>query len=49
MILQIIELLKMDDFKGVSKNIDIAKGKYKLPESTKELINKAKIELWQKK
>lgn len=39
----------MDDFKGISKNVDIAKGKYKTPENIKEVIKKAKIELWQKK
>lgn len=36
MIEQILELLNQDDWYGVSKNIDIAKGKYKIPTSLKE-------------
>jgi hypothetical protein len=32
----IIKLLQIDDFYGVSENIEIAKGKYKLPQTLKE-------------
>jgi len=32
----IIYLLNMDDHYGVSDNIDIAKGKYKLPQTFRE-------------
>ena len=36
MIRQIIELLKYDDYYGVSEDIDLAKGKYKAPKGFKE-------------
>jgi len=50
MIEQIIALLKVDNFYGVSENIDIAKGKYLLSDSfvtnykqgKRELLLKAK-------
>jgi len=50
MIEQIIALLRVDDFYGVSENIDIAKGKYLLSDSfvtnykqgKRELLLKAK-------
>ena len=32
----VIKLLNIDEFYGVSKTIDIAKGKNKLPQSLKE-------------
>jgi len=32
----VLKLLRLDDFYGVSENIDIAKGKYKMPESFNE-------------
>ena len=35
------------DFKG--EHIDIAKGKYKIPETMKEGYKQLKNELWQKK
>ena len=35
----LFELLALDEFKGVSENIEIAKGKYKLPETIKEGLN----------
>ena len=41
----LFELLQIDEFKGVSKNIDIAKGKYKLPETIKEGVKQIKREL----
>lgn len=31
-----LQLLRLDDFKGLSENIDIAKGKYELPMSIKK-------------
>jgi len=48
MLKNIIELLKTDNFYGISENIDIAKGKYKAPETIKEGIKNAKRRLkWQ--
>jgi hypothetical protein len=32
----VLKLLNIDEFYGVSENIEIAKGKYKMPESLKE-------------
>ena len=32
----VLKLLNIDEFYGVSENIEIAKGKYKMPESWKE-------------
>jgi len=37
MIKEIVELLKVDDYYGVSERIDIAKGKYKAKRNMKEL------------
>lgn len=37
MIRELIDLLKADDFYGVDPIIDIAKGRYKAPESLKEM------------
>lgn len=42
MIKEIIDLLKERDFYGVDPIIDIAKGKYKAPESLKELKQSVK-------
>jgi hypothetical protein len=42
MIKLIKDLLALDDFYGVSENIDIAKGKYQLPKGFKGIIKKAK-------
>ena len=36
MIDKILELLSLEDYKGVSDNIDFAKGKYKIPRTFKE-------------
>ncbi len=48
MIEQIIELLASGDFYGQSKNIDIAKGKYKIAKSVKEITEQIKRErAWQ--
>ncbi len=48
MIKQIIELLKTNDFYGVSENIEIAKGRYKAPENLSEIKRNVKRRLkWQ--
>lgn len=44
---ELITLLKQDDFIGVSKNIDIAKGINKSPETFKEFKDIIKRRLWQ--
>lgn len=38
MILEIIQILKLDDWYGVSKNVDIAKGIHQTTTSVKEAI-----------
>jgi hypothetical protein len=45
MIEQIIALLKIDNFYGVSENIDIAKGKYLLSDSIVTNYKQGKREL----
>lgn len=45
MIQQIIALLKVDNFYGVSENIDIAKGKYLLSDSLRKNYKQGKREL----
>ncbi len=42
MIRQIIELLKTDNFYNVSEEVEIAKGKYKAPETMKEFTRAIK-------
>ena len=42
MIQLIIQLLALDEFYGVSKNIDIAKGVNKLPKGIKGIYKQAK-------
>lgn len=42
MLKHILDLLKLDDYYGVSPYIDIAKGKYESPSNLKEAINKRK-------
>lgn len=42
MLKNILDLLKLDDYYGVSPYIDIAKGKYEAPATLKEAINKTK-------
>ena len=42
MISDIIKLLNIGDLYGVSENIDIAKGKYKLPMTFKEGVKSMK-------
>lgn len=43
----LITLLKQDDYFGVSKEIDIAKGINKAPETFKEVKDVIKRNLWQ--
>jgi hypothetical protein len=46
----ILKLLNIDKFYGVSKNIEIAKGKNKLPETIKEGFKQVKRHIkWQKR
>tara|TARA_R100001591_G_scaffold32746_3_gene43788 strand:+ start:645 stop:800 length:156 start_codon:yes stop_codon:yes gene_type:complete len=46
----IFKLLKIDNFYAKSENIEIAKGKYKLPETLKEGFKKIIREIkWQQK
>lgn len=42
MIKQIIALLQIADFYGVSENIDILKGKYKIPKGFKEAVKQGR-------
>lgn len=44
MIEQILELLASGDFYGESENIDIAKGKYKIVKTVKEITEQIKRE-----
>ena len=46
MIKNIIDLLTMDEYYGVSKNIDIAKGKYSLPVTWKDVWVNIKRRIW---
>jgi hypothetical protein len=50
MIKNIIELLRQSEFYGCTENIDIAKGIYDIPKSTKDSIKKVKRKLaWKRK
>ena len=42
MIKNVIELLSLSDYYGVSERVDIAKGKYELPSSWKDVFKKIK-------
>jgi len=42
MITNLVNLLAMQDFHGLSENIEIAKGKYEIPYTWKQGINKIK-------
>lgn len=48
MIKNILDLLKIDDFYGKSEFIDIAKGKYKIPNSIREAYKQDKRKLKEK-
>jgi hypothetical protein len=46
----IFKLLNIDNFYGISENIEIAKGKYKLPETLKQGFKQIKRKYkWQQK
>lgn len=50
MVKEILELLKADNHYGQSENIEIAKGKYKIPDSWMETFKQQKRKLkWHKK
>ena len=49
MIKGIIELLNTGDHYGVSERIDIAKGKYQIPTTWKDLWKYIKRTLWQRR
>jgi hypothetical protein len=49
MIKNIIEMLKLDDHFGISENIEIAKGKYKLESNIKKMYKHEKRKLYFKK
>jgi len=50
MIENILELLSLKDWFGHSENIEIAKGKYKIPKTIKEKLNQLKRDKeWQSK
>ena len=46
MIKGILDLLNLDDFYGVSENIDIAKGKYRAVRNMKDVINHTKRRIY---
>lgn len=45
MIDNIIKMLKITDYYGVSNNIEIAKGRHKIPTTVKEALKQAKREI----
>lgn len=45
----LVELLKLDEYKNVSERVEIAKGKYQLPRTWKDVWYKIKRHLWQTK
>ena len=50
MIKQLIDLLRLFDYYGEAEEIEIAKGRYKAPETIKEGIKNAKRQIqWQKR
>ena len=49
MIANLINLLNTNEFYGISENIEIAKGKYKLPTGWKDVWYKIKRHRWQKR
>jgi hypothetical protein len=44
----ILELLKSDNFFGVSEIVDVAKGKHELTDNIKKVYNQQKRKRWQK-
>ena len=50
MIKNIIDLLSIDSFYATDETIEIAKGKYKIPKTFKEMVKQIKREqLWKRK
>jgi len=49
MIKNIIDMLKLDDHYGISENVEIAKGKYKLESNVKKIYKQEKRKLYFKK
>tara|TARA_R100001509_G_scaffold129478_1_gene82841 strand:+ start:195 stop:347 length:153 start_codon:yes stop_codon:yes gene_type:complete len=49
MIKNIIDMLKLDDHFGISENVEIAKGKYKLESNVKKIYKQEKRKLYFKK
>jgi hypothetical protein len=47
MIQNIIDLLNTNKFYGVSKNVDIAKGRYEIPLTWSEAFKNIKRRIWQ--
>ena len=45
MIKNILQILNFQEFLGVSENIEIAKGKYKIPKNVSEAFNQFKRDL----
>jgi len=48
MIEVILEILKLDDFHGVSERVDFAKGSHKIPKTIREAI-KQETRKWKRK
>jgi hypothetical protein len=49
MMKNIIDLLQTNKFYGHTETIDIAKGKYAIPYTWKDLVNNIKRRLWPKR
>lgn len=49
MMKNIIDLLQTNTFYGHTETIDIAKGKYAIPYTWKDLVNNIKRRLWPKR
>jgi|TARA_R110002050_G_scaffold70785_1_gene152558 hypothetical protein len=49
MIKNIVDMLKLDDHFGISENVEIAKGKYKLESNLKKIYKQEKRKLYFKK
>ena len=49
MIKNIVDMLKLDDHFGISDNVEIAKGKYKLESNVKKIYKQEKRKLYFKK
>jgi hypothetical protein len=46
---ELIEMLNMNEYYGVSENIEIAKGRYQIPYTWKDAWKNIKRRLWQKR